>query len=144
MAKGTGATGRFRVRDKALIVNRMFLATSTDSREIEYEYDHLSETEQDAGETDGKVVAQSANGMGNNETVPKQVVTSPLLQQVAAAGIADIPISALQIVQALVAQKLRTPFEQVRSTKSIKMLSGGLFSLPMKFLVSSQILDANI
>jgi hypothetical protein len=58
----------------------MFLATSTDSREIEYEYDHLSETEPDAVETDGKVEPQSANGMGNNGTVPKQVVTSPLLQ----------------------------------------------------------------
>ena len=70
------------------------------------------------------------------ESSPIAVTSPPLLHEgaqdlargslpLAAPSIADVPLSAGDIVQALVARKLCKKMEQVSPSKSIKALSGG-------------------
>jgi fatty acid synthase subunit alpha len=143
MAKRTGAA-TFKSRDTALLIERQFLSTSHDSKEIYYEYEnpHTELDLQDPnarGETSLKSVPRhDAASSGNpiEPEVPKLTASAPTLpQQVEAASIADVPISVIQIVQALVAQKLRKTIEQISSSKSIKELTGGKASRSREYLI---------
>jgi fatty acid synthase subunit alpha len=102
-----------------------FWASTKDSKELSYEYEpatlsvHISDIE-DASRSTAIDTASSPLVIEQ-----PQAPTKPSSLPLAAASIADVPISAGDIIQALVARKLMKNIEQVSPGKSIKALSGG-------------------
>jgi fatty acid synthase subunit alpha len=101
-----------------------FLASTKDSQELCYEYEPMLPS------------AQIDEAESQLESRPIDITSPPLLHEeaqdsakaslpLAAPSIADVPLSAGDIVQALVARKLCKKMEQVSPSKSIKALSGG-------------------
>jgi hypothetical protein len=125
MAKRTVAT-KFASQDKSLLIDRQFLSTSHDSKEIQYGYEQPS-SELGATSQIEEYQDQAAASSLPIQSPPPGLEVSAISfpEKAATAGIADVPISALQIIQALVAQKIRKTCEQVPSSKSIKELTGG-------------------
>ena len=101
-----------------------FLASTKESKELCYEYEPMLPS----------VQVHEAESLSESSTI--DVKSPPLLLEeprnlakeslpLAAPSIADVPLSAGDIVQALVARKLCKKMEQISSSKSIKALSGG-------------------
>lgn len=120
MAKRT-RDSKFAARDISISIERRFLASTQDAKDLRYEYEQSASHPETSGEYDAPVVAESA-------TV-ERATKPPLLNAQAAAvriaSIADVPTSAYQIVQALVAHKFKKEIEQVVPSRSIKELCGG-------------------
>lgn len=94
---------------------------------INYEYDPspASTVPPDSAE-------KSMQYTGPSKTAPKPLSTqtpgtTPPPRTIASASIPDVPLSAKEIVQSLVAHKLKKGFQEIPLSKSIKELSGGQF-----------------
>lgn len=102
-----------------------FWASTKNSKELCYEYEpaipsvHISDAEDVSRSTPIDIALSPL------VTEQPQAPTKPSSLPLAAASIADVPISAGDIIQALVARKLMKNIEQVSPGKSIKALSGG-------------------
>lgn len=106
-------------------VTRQFLSSSDSHKEIFYEYD------------DGQPESGNSTEASPVKTVPPTKIPAPSMvvetsQRVdnasppmAAAAVDDIPMTATDIILAVVAQKLRKQFDQIPISKSIQELSGG-------------------
>lgn len=107
-------------------ITRQYLSSSENQKEIFYQY------EADEPENATNVATSTTKTAPPVESpAPKTVTqTSPPAEAapvsiVAAATVDDIPMTATDIVIAVVAQKLRKQFDQIPVTKSIQELSGG-------------------
>ncbi len=123
MAKRT-RDSKFAIKDMAMSIDRQFLASTQDSKDLHYEYDPPGPQHEDPEE------GASESGSGKVELPPVVANTappklSPQATAVAATSVADVPTSALEIVCALVAQKLKREIEQLQASSSIKELTGG-------------------
>ena len=120
MGKKTVARNH-QLQDQLRLIRRQFLSHSDDYGQICYEYEEsqpVASTEtQDAPVTPAPVAVAAAS--------PVAPAATPAAPVVAAAAIDDVPLSALDIVLALSAQKLKQPFDQVPLQKCIRDLSGG-------------------
>lgn len=109
-------------------LNLQFWASTKDSKELCYEYEPATPC----------VQVPDAENRGSD--TPIDIPLSPQVSKqpqappkaslpLAAASIADVPLSAGDVVRALVARKLMKEMEQVSASKSIKALSGGRSTL---------------
>lgn len=125
MAKRTLAS-KYEAFDAAKSVQRQILCYNKDAKEIYYDVDPIEE--------EPEPVAPAASG----DAAPAAATTAPPAAAAAppppssgpAAQVPDQPVQALDIVRALVAQKLKKPLLEVPLSKAIKDLVGGKFSLP--------------
>ena len=135
MAKKTIAS-RFKNRDSALSTQRRLLYYKKNAKEIRYDVDEPPESETSTNhappttkETEPAIadpaktavvgdVAVSLNAPAQRvEVVATLAVTSQ---------ITDCPTTAKEIVAAIVAQKLKKPFNEVEMHKSVKLAAGGV------------------
>lgn len=124
MAKKT-RDAKYLKRDALLCMNRQFLASTRDVKHIQYQYaeEELPGPEESEKPEDPPSSATSNPVAEAMEHDP--IDLAPQANAVAATSIADVPISSLGVLKALIAYKLRKPVGQVSSTKSIKDLSAG-------------------
>lgn len=120
----------FLSQDKSLLIDRQILSYSDDSKAIYYEYE----------ENDGMAAPPSASAHSDSQstvkipaapvptlsaTVPRSAIEAT---NVSANPVEDVPLSATDVVLALVAQKLKRPLDEVSVHKSLRDLSGGMIS----------------
>ena len=123
MAKKT-AGRRLALRDTSRAIERQFLSYADDAKDIYYEYD---EPAQDAAPAEDEKAAQApAAAIPKPKPEPTAAPPVPPSQpKPVGAATQDVPLSATDIVLAIVASKLKQPFDQVSLQKSIRDLSGG-------------------
>lgn len=110
MAKRTLAT-KYDAHDAALSLQRQILCYNKDAKDIYYDVDPV----EDEPEPAASAPATSA--------APVAVAAPPSAGP--AASVADAPVTAVEIIRALVAQKLKKPYAEIPLSKAIKDLVGG-------------------
>jgi fatty acid synthase subunit alpha len=122
MAKRTIAS-KYEAYDAATSVQRQILCYNKDAKEIYYDVDPVEEEPAapaaDADTSSSSPPPSSAPAAAASPSTPAPAPTGP------AASVADIPVTALDIVRALVAQKLKKGLLEIPTTKAIKDLVGG-------------------
>lgn len=129
MAKRTLAS-KYEAYDAALSVQRQILCYNKDAKEIYYDVDPVPE------EDENPIVDGGSNSNSSSAPAPSStpaVAPTPLPSAGPAAVVADAPVLAVDIVRALIAQKLKKPLLEIPLSKAIKDLVGGwLFQLDQK------------
>lgn len=121
MAKRTLAS-KYEAYDAALSVQRQILCYNKDAKEIYYDVDPVEEeTTPAAGSADSSNPAASS---GPAQSAPVAAAATPPSAGPAAA-VADTAVTAVDIVRALIAQKLKKPLIDIPLSKAIKDLVGG-------------------
>ncbi|OOF94224.1 hypothetical protein ASPCADRAFT_6912 [Aspergillus carbonarius ITEM 5010] len=125
MAQKTATAGPTARHDQANAINRQFLSSASNLKDIYYEYDEPAE------EAPVPAPAVQAITPSAAPVVTAPAVTAPTAAAPAAApaSVPDTPLTAGDLVLALTAQKLKKPFDQVPLDKSIRDLSGGKSTL---------------
>lgn len=125
MARRTIAS-KYEAYDAATSVQRQILCYNKDAKEIYYDVDPVED------EPEPTPAAAVSTTPASSGSAPAPVAAAaPASSSGPAASIADEPVSALDIVRVLVAQKLKKPLADIPITKAIKdLVGGGLFSLP--------------
>lgn len=122
---------KFLSQDRSRVVKRQFLSDSADTKAVYYEYDENDSMEEETSEPSS---TQSTNQQPAQVTVPPPA--EPVRLQTSAPSahttssetskpIEDVPLSATDVVLALVAQKFKQPTDELPVDKSIRDLSGG-------------------
>lgn len=106
--------------DLSSCIDRRFLASTQDSKDLCYEYEQSQPLESVEEETPPVIVAPAAI----EEESSKQTMVAQAAA-VAATSIADVPTTAQEIVSALLAHKLKREIEQILPQTTIKELCGG-------------------
>lgn len=117
MAKRTVAS-KYEAFDAAKSVQRQILCYNKDAKEIYYDVDPVEEEPEPS-----PAVAEASSGAA--PAAAASVAAAPAPSAGPAAAVPDAPITALEIVRALIAQKLKKPFLEVPLGKAIKDLVGG-------------------
>ena len=133
MAKRT-RDSKFLKQDRLLCSQRSFFATTRDTKQIRYHYE--TEDSVEPAEDSNHVPPPIAPPPPTQQIEEKPLPSSPQATAVAASSVADVPTSALEIIRALVAYKLRKPMEQIPPKKTIKDLSAGMFDTSFQDCVS--------
>ena len=119
MAKRTLAS-KYEAYDAALSVQRQILCYNKDAKEIYYDVDPIVE------EAAPPVGGDSATA---SPPVSSQPATAAVARPPPSAGpvaaVADVPVTAVDIVRSLIAQKLKKPLTDIPLSKAIKDLVGG-------------------
>ena len=124
MAKRTLAS-KYEAYDAAKSIQRQILCYNKDAKEIYYDIDPVVEEEAAAsGGGDPSASPASAPATSTTPTAPAPAAPSPASSGPAAA-VSDAPVQAVDIVRALVAQKLKKPLAEIPLNKAIKDLVGG-------------------
>ena len=125
---------KFSSQDKSHLVNRQILSYNDDAKAIYYEY----------GESDGEMAPESAPTHSDSQAIgkapaamissqPTTVASSVDLSagptHTSVTSLDDIPLSAIDVILALTAQKLKRPLDEVSLHKSLRDLSGGITPL---------------
>lgn len=117
MAKRTLAS-KYEAYDAALSVQRQILCYNKDAKEIYYDVDPVEE--EAAAPEPAPISAPSSTATSAPvAAAPPPPTSGP------AAAVADAPVSAVDIVRALIAQKLKKPLTEIPLSKAIKDLVGG-------------------
>lgn len=124
MAKRTIAS-KYEAFDAAKSIQRQILCYNKDAKEIYYDVDPIEEEPEPAA----AAPAASSSSAPASAAAAAPVAAAPAPSAGPAAAIDDAPISALEIVRALIAQKLKKPFLEVPLSKAIKDLVGGPYML---------------
>jgi Fatty acid synthase subunit alpha Acyl carrier domain len=101
-----------------------FLASTHDAKELCYEYDPPTSLGAEAVEDTQLSVEASPRLLEPARNIPPP----PPYASAAPVAVEDVPLSGEEIIQALVARKLKKPIAQISASKSIKELSGGMFT----------------
>ena len=121
MAKRTLAS-KYEAYDAAKSVQRQILCYNKDAKEIYYDVDPVvDEAEPAAG--GAKASTPSAPSPAS---APQAASAPPPPSAGPAAAVADAPVSAVDIVRTLIAQKLKKPLTEIPLSKAIKDLVGGM------------------
>jgi fatty acid synthase subunit alpha, fungi type len=123
MAKRTLAS-KYEAYDAALSLQRQILCYNKDAKEIYYDVDpaELEAAAAPAGAT--PAAAETSAATPAAASAPAAAAPPPSGGQPAAA-VADAPVAAVDVLRALVAQKLKKPLTDIPLTKAIKDLVGG-------------------
>ncbi|PYI04677.1 hypothetical protein BO78DRAFT_347251 [Aspergillus sclerotiicarbonarius CBS 121057] len=123
---GKKTVGRnHQLQDKLRLIRRQFLSHSDDYAQICYEYEESQPVAPAETEAAPAPVAQAPAA----PAAPVAAAPVPAAPAAVAAAVDDVPLSALDIVLAISAQKLKQPFDQVPLQKCIRDLSGGKSTL---------------
>ena len=127
MAKRTLAS-KYEAYDAATSVQRQVLAYNKDLKEIYYDVDPVvDEPEPAATESSSAPPAGGAPALA-------PAAAAPAASSGPAASVPDAPVGAVDIVRALIAQKLKKPLADIPLTKAIKDLVGGKSTLQNEIL----------
>lgn len=121
MAKRTLAS-KYEAFDAAKSVQRQILCYNKDAKEIYYDVDPIEEEPEPAAESSsssGAAAPAAAASSAPAAAAPAPASAGP------AASVPDAPVQALEIVRALIAQKLKKPFLEIPLSKAIKDLVSG-------------------
>lgn len=122
MARRTLAS-KYEAYDAALSVQRQILCYNKDAKEIYYDVDPVEdEPTPTAGDSASSAPASSG---APTQSAPVAAATTPAASAGPAAAVADAPVTAVDIVRALVAQKLKKGLTEIPLSKAIKDLVGG-------------------
>ncbi|KAI0409561.1 fatty acid synthase subunit alpha [Xylaria palmicola] len=129
MAKRTLAS-KYEAFDAAKSVQRQILCYNKDAKEIYYDVDPIEEEPEPSVNTT-EASSSQAPALAAAAT-PAAAAPGPAAGP--AAAVPDAPVSALELVRALIAQKLKKPFLEVPLGKAIKDLVGGKSTLQNEIL----------
>lgn len=122
MAKRTLAS-KYEAHDAALSLQRQILVYNKDAKDIYYDVDPVEdepEAPAASGSADAPAAASSAPA-----PAAAAVAAPPPASAGPAAQVPDAPVTATDILRALVAQKLKKPLLDIPLSKAIKDLVGG-------------------
>jgi fatty acid synthase subunit alpha, fungi type len=122
MAKRTLAS-KYEAYDAAKSVQRQILCYNKDAKEIYYDVDPIEEEPEPAA-----APAESSAPAAGAAAPAAAAAAAPAPSAGPAAAVEDAPVSALEIVRSLIAQKLKKPFAEIPLSKAIKDLVGGMYS----------------
>jgi fatty acid synthase subunit alpha len=120
MAKRTIAS-KYDAHDAALSLQRQILCYNKDAKDIYYDVDPVEDEPEQPSANAPPTSATSTSAPVN--TAP--VAAAPAPAAGPAAAVADTPVSASEIIRALVAQKLKKTLSDIPQNKAIKDLVGG-------------------
>jgi fatty acid synthase subunit alpha, fungi type len=120
MAKRTLAS-KYEAYDAAKSVQRQILCYNKDAKEIYYDVDPV----EDEPESSAAGPSTSAPASAPSSTSAPVAAAPPPPSAGPAAQVPDAPVGAVDIVRALVAQKLKKPLLEIPLSKAIKDLVGG-------------------
>jgi fatty acid synthase subunit alpha, fungi type len=126
MARKTLAS-KYEAYDAAKSVQRQILCYNKDAKEIYYDVDPIEEEPEPATISSTATTAPAASAA---QAVPVAVAAAAPSSG-PAAQVPDAPVQAVDIIRALVAQKLKKPLLEVPLTKAIKDLVGGTYPTPV-------------
>jgi fatty acid synthase subunit alpha len=130
MAKRTLAS-KYETYDAATSLSRQVLAYNKDLKEIYYDVDPVEEEAAPAAESSSSTPAAAASA----SAAPTAAAAPPPAASAGpAASVADAPVGAVDILRALVAQKLKKPLADIPLSKAIKDLVGGKSTLQNEIL----------
>ena len=121
MAKRTLAA-KYEAYDAARSVQRQILCYNKDAKDIYYDVDPIDDEPAEA--TAGSAV----EGAPATSSAPAAPAAAPIPQAAGsgpAAAVPDAPVTAVEILRVLVAQKLKKPLADIPLSKAIKDLVGG-------------------
>lgn len=119
MAKRTLAS-KYEAYDAAKSVQRQILCYNKDAKEIYYDVDPVEDEPEPAVSS-----SPDASGAAPTASAAPAAAAPPPPSSGPAAQVPDQPVQALDIVRALIAQKLKKPLLDVPLGKAIKDLVGG-------------------
>ncbi|PHH55001.1 Fatty acid synthase subunit alpha [Ceratocystis fimbriata CBS 114723] len=131
MAKRTLAS-KYEAFDAAKSVQRQILCYNKDAKEIYYDVDPVEEEPEAPATASGSDTPAAAPAAA--AAAPVAAAAAPAPSAGPAAAVADAPVQAIEIVRALVAQKLKKPLLDVPLGKAIKDLVGGKSTLQNEIL----------
>lgn len=121
MAKRTIAS-KYEAYDAAKSLQRQILCYNKDAKEIYYDVDPV-EDEPVAADSGASAVSAAPAGSAPVAAAAPPPSAGP------AAQVPDAPVGAVDIVRALIAQKLKKPLMEIPLSKAIKDLVGGMYYL---------------
>ncbi|ROT40734.1 fatty acid synthase subunit alpha reductase [Sodiomyces alkalinus F11] len=127
MAKRTLAS-KYEAYDAAKSVQRQILCYNKDAKEIYYDVDPVEDEPEPAAAPSGSAPAAAA------PTAAAPAAAAPPPGAGPAAQVPDAPVQAVDIVRALIAQKLKKPMTEIPMGKAIKDLVGGKSTLQNEIL----------
>lgn len=127
MAKRTLAS-KYEAFDAAKSVQRQILCYNKDAKEIYYDVDPV----EDEPEPTPAASSSSAPAAAPSAAAPAAAAPAPSAGP--AAQVPDVPVAAMDIVRALIAQKLKKPISEIPLSKAIKDLVGGKSTLQNEIL----------
>ena len=128
MAKRTLAS-KYEAYDAALSLQRQILCYNKDAKEIYYDVEPVEE-EPTAPSASDKPTTSPSSAPASTST---PAAAPPPPSSGPAAAVADAPVSAVDIVRALIAQKLKKPLADIPLSKAIKDLVGGQSIMPFSW-----------
>ena len=129
MAKRTLAS-KYEAYDAAKSVQRQILCYNKDAKEIYYDVDPVEEEPEPAAAASE---SSSSAAPAATAAAAAPVAAAPAAPSAGpAAQVPDAPVAALDIVRALIAQKLKKPLLEIPLSKAIKDLVGGKFGLDFR------------
>jgi fatty acid synthase subunit alpha len=120
MAKRTLAS-KYEAHDAARSVQRQILCYNKDAKDIYYDVDPVEEEPEAPAASSGGAPAAPSSA----PTAAAPVAAAPAPGAGPAAQVPDAPVTATDILRALVAQKLKKPLMDIPLSKAIKDLVGG-------------------
>ena len=126
MAKRTLA-GKYEAHDAALSIQREILCYNKDAKDIYYDVE--PEEEEAAAPAAGESSAPAAASSAPAAAAAPTPAAAPAPSAGPAAAVADAPITATDVIRAIVAQKLKKPLMDIPLSKAIKDLVGGEYLL---------------
>jgi fatty acid synthase subunit alpha, fungi type len=130
MAKRTLAS-KYEAYDAAKSVQRQILCYNKDAKEIYYDVDPVEDEPEPAAA--GPSSSAPASAPSSNSAPAAAAPPPPSAGP--AAQVPDAPVGAVDIVRALIAQKLKKPLLEIPLSKAIKDLVGGKPKKILKILV---------
>ncbi|KLU82572.1 fatty acid synthase subunit alpha [Magnaporthiopsis poae ATCC 64411] len=128
MARRTLAS-KYEVFDAAKSLQRQILCYNKDAKEIYYDVDPVEEEPEPTPASSSSTAAPAAVS-----SAAPVAAAAPAPSAGPAAQVPDAPVQAVEIVRALIAQKLKKPFLEVPLSKAIKDLVGGKSTLQNEIL----------
>lgn len=132
MAKRTLAS-KYEQFDAAKSIQRQILCYNKDAKEIYYDVDPIPE--EDPAPAGGDAPPTSSSASAPAQFTPAAATAPPPPSAGPAAAVVDAPVQAVDVLRALIAQKLKKPLADIPLSKAIKDLVGGMYSI--EFSVSS-------
>ncbi len=130
MAKRTLAA-KYEAYDAARSVQRQVLCYNKDAKDIYYDMDPI-EDEPEPAATSGDAAPASSSAPA--ASAPAAAAAPPPPSAGPAAAVADAPVGAVDILRALIAQKLKKALQDIPLSKAIKDLVGGKSTLQNEIL----------
>ena len=125
MAKRTLAS-KYEAYDAAKSLQRQILCYNKDAKEIYYDVDPVVDEPEPAAGGAGASSPNTTSVPSSNSAAPQAAAAPPPPSAGPAAAVADAPVSAVDIVRTLIAQKLKKPLTEIPLSKAIKDLVGGM------------------